>query len=90
MSVGSLSSTHLVPGSTVTISLSRFESIGTPAIGNGVDVSDGSENLPSKNLVALSVRILLDSLLVDMVMVKRERCNLYTNWAYLWQYFFPR
>ena len=61
--------THLVPLSTVTISLSRFEST---AIGNDVDVSDGSEDLPSKYL-ALSVRLLLDGLSVDMVMVKRER-----------------
>ena len=69
--------THLVP---ISISLSRFEST---AIGNGVDVSDGSENLPSKDLTALSVRILLDGLSFDMVMVKRERRN-------EWRYPFPR
>ena len=88
MSVESLSA-HLVPGFTVTISLSRFESTGT-AIGNSVDVSDGSKNFPSKDLVALSVRILLDGLLVDMVMVKGRALYSYTNWAYLWQCFFPR
>jgi hypothetical protein len=65
--------THLVPLSTVTISLSRFEST---AIGKGVDVSNGSENLPSKDL-ALSVRILSDGLSVDM-MVKRERHNVHS------------
>ena len=70
MNVGSLLSIHLVPVSIVTISLPQFEST---AIGNGVDVSDGSENIPSKDLAALSVRSLLDGLLVDMVMVKRER-----------------
>ena len=61
--------THLVPVSTMTISLSRFEST---AIGIGVDVSDGSENLPSKELTALSV---LDDFSIDMVMVKREMCS---------------
>ena len=62
MSVGSLSSTHLLVHcvSTDIISLSRFESTG---ISNGEVVSDGS----------LSVRILLDGISVDMVMVKRER-----------------
>ena len=43
---------HLVPGSAATISLSRFE---FTAIDNGVDVSDGSENLLSKDLAALFV-----------------------------------
>ena len=63
--------THLVPLSTVTISLSRFKST---AIGNGleVSVSGRSENLSSKELATLSVRILLDDLSIDMVMVKRE------------------
>jgi hypothetical protein len=61
--------THLVPVSTFTISLSRFEST---AIGNGVDVSDGSENLPSKDLAALSVGILLDGLSFDIMMVKKR------------------
>jgi hypothetical protein len=58
--------THLVPRLPVstTISLSRFEST---AIGDGVNVNDGSEDLPSKDLAALSVRILLDGLSVDMV-----------------------
>ena len=62
---------HLGPSSTPTImiSLSRFEST---AIGNG-DVSDGPENLSSKGLAALSMRILLDGLSVDMVMVKRAQ-----------------
>ena len=69
MSVGSLLSAHLVPVSTVFISLSWFEST---AIGNGVDVRDGSENLASKDLAALSVRILLGGLSIDIVMVKRE------------------
>ena len=55
--------THLVPVSSVTISLSRFESI---AIDNGVDVSDESVNLPSKELGTLSVRILLDGLSVGI------------------------
>ena len=54
--------THLLP-----VSLSRLEST---AVGDGVvDVSDESENLPSKNLTApLSVRSLrlLDGLLVGM------------------------
>jgi hypothetical protein len=61
--------THVVPVSTVTISLSRFESTAT---GN-VDVSDISENLPWRDLAALklSVRIPIDDLSVDM-MVKRE------------------
>ena len=59
--------THLAPVSTVSISLSRFEST---AIGNGVDGSDGSENLSSKDLAALFVRILIDGFSVDMVMVK--------------------
>jgi hypothetical protein len=40
------------------------------AIGNGVDVGDGSENLPSKDLAALSVLILLDGLSVDMPVVE--------------------
>ena len=61
---------HLVPVSTIPRSLSRFKST---AIGNGLDVSDGSEKLPSKDLAALSVRIFLDGLSVDMVIVKRER-----------------
>ena len=59
--------THLVPVSTVATSLSRFE---FTAIGNSVEVSDGSENLPSKDPAALSKRILLHDLSVDMVMVK--------------------
>jgi hypothetical protein len=69
MNVESYQVTHLVPISTVNRSLSRFKST---AIGNGMDVSDGSENLPSWDLAGLSVRILLDGLLVDM-MVKSER-----------------
>ena len=55
MNVKSLKVTHLVP-----VSLSRFEST---TVGNGVDVSDESENLFSKDL---TVRILLDGLSVDM------------------------
>ena len=43
---------HLVPVSAATISLSRFD---FTAIDNGVDVSDGSENLLSKDLAALFV-----------------------------------
>ena len=76
MSVGSLSSTHLLVlcVSTDIISLSRFESTG---ISNGEVVSDGS----------LSVRILLDGISVDMVMVKRER--LVGN-CHLQRCFFPR
>ena len=73
--------THLDPVSTITISLSRFEST---AIGNSVDVSDGSENLPSKDLAALSVPILLDDpsvASVDMVMVKRDVHCISGQWA---------
>ena len=64
---------HLGPSSTPTImiSLSRFEST---AIGNG-DVSDGPENLSSKGLAALSMRILLDGLSVDMVMVESSSAH---------------
>lgn len=54
------------------------------AIGISADASDGSESLPSKYLAALSMRILLDGLSDDMVMVKRERCNSGRC------YFFPR
>ena len=50
--------THLVLVSTVTISLSWFEFTAS-GTGNGVDVSDRSDTLPF-DLVALSVRILLD------------------------------
>jgi hypothetical protein len=64
--------THLVSVSTVSISLSRFKST---AIGKGIDMSDGSEDIPSRDLAGLSVRILLDGLSVDIVpvMVKSER-----------------
>ena len=55
--------THLVP-----VSLSRFKSTG---IDNGEDVSSESEN-PSNDLAGLSVRILLDGLSDDMVMVKNS------------------
>ena len=56
--------THLVP-----ISLSRFEST-TRTVDDGVDVSDESENLLSKDLTALrqSVQFFLDGLLVDSEM----------------------
>ena len=66
--------THLVPELPVstTLSLSRFES---KAICNGVDVSDGSEDIPSKDLAAFSVRILLDGLSVDMAMVKKKKAS---------------
>ena len=51
---------------------------------SSVDVGDGPENLPSKDLAALSVRILLDGLSVDMEMVKRERHNVHSGfWAAL-------
>jgi hypothetical protein len=52
--------THLSP-----VSLWRFEST---TVGDGVDLSDESENLSSKDLTALrlSVRSLLDGLSVDM------------------------
>ena len=50
--------THLVP-----LSLSRFEST---SVGNGAEVDDEPDNLRSKDLTALSVRILLDWLSVDM------------------------
>ena len=81
---------HLVPDelpvSTLTISLSRFEST---AIGDGVDVNGKSEGLLSKDLVALSVRILLDGLSVDMMIVKRERLS--SNDRVFWApCFFPR
>ena len=42
---------HLDP-----VSLSRFKSTAT-GIFNGVEVSDGSKNLPSKDLTALYVRL---------------------------------
>ena len=58
MNVKSLKVTHLVP-----VSLSRFEST---TVGNGVEVGDESDDLRSKDLTALSVRILLDGLSVDM------------------------
>ena len=61
--------THVVPVSTPIVSLSRFKS---KAIDDGVDVNDRSEGLLSKDLAALSLRILLDGLSVDMVIVKRE------------------
>lgn len=69
LSTWQLGVAHLVPVSTVTILLSRFEST---AIGNGAVVSDRSENLPSKDLAVLSARFFLDDLSVE-VMVKRER-----------------
>ena len=50
--------THLVLVSTITISLLRFEFMAS-GTGNGIDVSDRSDTLPF-DLVALSVRILLD------------------------------
>ena len=50
--------THLV-----SVSLSWFEST---TVGNGVEVGDESDNLRSKDLTALSVRILLDGLSVVM------------------------
>ena len=65
MSVGRLSSTHLLvlPVSNVIIPLSQSESTD---IRNCILVSDGSENLPSKDLATLSVRILLDGLSVGI------------------------
>jgi hypothetical protein len=72
--------THLVPLSTLIISLSRFEST---AIGNGVDMRDGSESIPSEDLAVLSERILLDGLSIDMVMVKRERQCVTNEWQAL-------
>ena len=71
--VSSYQITHPVPVSTVTISLSQFKS---GAIGNGIDLSDGLENLCSRIAAALSVGVLLDGLSVDMVVVKRESRNL--------------
>ena len=65
---------HLVP-----ISLSQFKST---AIGKGVDVSDELGDLSSKDLAALSMRILLDGLSFDMVMVKRELADVHF-WAAL-------
>jgi hypothetical protein len=62
--------THLVPVSTLFISLSRFESTAT---GNGVDMRDGSERIPSKDLAGLCEGIFLDGPAIDMVVVKRER-----------------
>ena len=63
--------THLVPVlSTLIISLSRF--VSTP-VGNGVDMRDGLESIPSKDLAILSDGTLLDGFSIDMVMVKRER-----------------
>ena len=74
-----------LPVSTLTISLSRFKSTTI----DGVVVNDKSEGLLSKDLAALSVRILLDGLSVDMVIGKRERLS--GNDRVFWApCFFPR
>ena len=64
--------THLALG----VSFSRFGftaiDIGVDIDGNGVDVSDESKNLSSKDLTTLYVRTLLDGFSVDMGWIKRK------------------